>query len=253
MTGEARRGAWELRTARGVPFIAFPGFDAQPWIAHGMGAIRSDAPERRGDELRKALGVDRFGVARVEQVHGTDVVVVPRARAEGRAPLPATLGPADALATDQPGVALEIRVADCVPIFAADPSRRAIGLAHAGWRGTLAGAAGRLVATLRDALGVKPRDLVVWIGPSIGPECYDVGPEVFEPFRERFGPPSVVLPNRVDLWAACRADLLRAGVAPESIHTAALCTRCRSDLLHSHRGSGGRAGRNLALLAIRAE
>ncbi len=251
MTGEARRGAWELRAGRGIPFIAFPGFDAFPWLAHGVSVARPEDADRGGGSLRAALGVEGFGAARVDQVHGTDVVVVPRARAEGTAPLPATLGRADALATDQPGVALEVRVADCLPIFAVDPSRRAIGLGHAGWRGTLAGAPGRLVATLRDALGVKPRDLVVWIGPSIGPECFEVGPEVFEPFRARFGPPAVLLPNRVDLWAACRADLLRAGVAPESIHTAALCTRCRGDLLHSHRGSGGRGGRNLALLAAR--
>jgi YfiH family protein len=204
--------------------------------------------ERSGESLRRALGVEGLRAARVDQVHGTDVIVVPRTRDGGAPALPPTLGAGDALASDQRGVALEIRVADCVPIFAVDPRRRLIGLAHAGWRGTLAGVAGRLVAALR-ALGASPRDLIVWIGPSIGPECYEVGPEVFGPFRERFGPPAVVLPNRVDLWSACRADLLRAGVAPEAIHTAALCTRCRGDLLHSHRGSGGRPGRNVALLA----
>lgn len=248
MTGEARRAAWELRAAHGVSYIAFPGFDAFPWLAAGMSVVDPHDAEKSGDTLRRALAVERLRSARLDQVHGTDVVVVPRTRDGGSPTLPPSLGAGDALATDQRGVALEIRVADCVPIFAADPKRRVIGLAHAGWRGMLEGVSARLVATLRT-LGSQPEDLTVWIGPSIGPECFEVGPEVFDPFRRRFGPPAVVLPNRVDLWAACRADLLRAGVAPGAIHTAGLCTRCRGDILHSHRGTGGLPGRNLALLA----
>jgi YfiH family protein len=153
--------------------------------------------------------------------------------------------------TDRPGVVLGIRVADCVPLLALDASRRAIGLAHAGWRGTLAGVAASLVRAMADAFGSRPADLACWIGPSIGPECFEVGDDVRARFEVAFGASVAARDRRVDLWRANAAALARAGVDPARIETVSLCTVCRSDLLHSHRASRGLPGRNLVFLAIR--
>ncbi len=248
MRGAPASHDWVLRRAGGVPYAAFPEFEQIPWLVHGVSAVHDGDAERTGEPLGPALGLAGFERARLAQVHGCEVVGIARGgapHAEGSPPS------GDALATDAPGVALEIRVADCVPIFAVDRERRAIGLAHAGWRGTLAGVAGRLAAFLAEPFGSRPADLVVWLGPSISPDCFKVGPEVIGPFRKRYGESAVAAPNRVDLWESIRTDLARAGVPASSVRASGLCTHCRTDLFHSHRGSGGRPGRNLALIAIR--
>ena len=271
VTGE--RAAWERRETGDAAFVAFTGLEAHPWAAHGMSAVAAGGSEPQSEVLRRAIGLDPGRVVNVRQVHGTEVIALgPGARWEsggvvhqasigerlddapllptGSAPLCA--GEADAVATDQPGIALEIRVADCVPLFVIDPARRVVALAHAGWRGTLAGMGARLIEALAARFGSRPSDLRVWIGPCIGPECYEVGPEVAAPFRREFGEAAVPSERRVDLRAANRAALVRAGALPAQIETIDLCTSCRPDLFHSHRASGGRPGRNIALLGIRA-
>lgn len=244
MTGEGARPGWELRRERGVRFVALAELDAVPGVVHGMSTLSDGDPQRSGGPLRAALGLDRFARAHLDQTHGVDVVHVAGGGGHGRG---------DALVTCEAGAALEVRVADCVPLFAADRRGRAVGLAHAGWRGTLAGIAARLVAAMTDGAPSRAAELLVWIGPSIGPECFQVGPEVIAPFRERFGPSIAVGPDRVDLWEANRIALRSAGVPDDAIRVARLCTRCRGDLFHSHRGSGGRPGRNLALIALRPD
>jgi polyphenol oxidase len=270
VTGE--RAAWERREAGDAAFVAFTGLEAYPWVAHGMSAVAAGA-EPQSEVLRRAIGLDPGRVVNVRQVHGTEVIALvggagresggvvqslPDTRLVDDAPrLPADsavscAGEADAVATDRPGIALEIRVADCVPLFVIDPARRVVALAHAGWRGTLAGMGARLIEALAARFGSRPSDLRVWIGPCIGPECYEVGPEVAAPFRREFGEAAVPSERRVDLRAANRAALVRAGALPAQIETIELCTSCRPDLFHSHRASGGRPGRNVALLGIRA-
>jgi YfiH family protein len=173
------------------------------------------------------------------QIHGNGVVEVREewwtADASPRA---------DALITDRPGALLMQRFADCVPILFADARSRAVGLAHAGWRGTVLNVAAATVEALTTSYGMKPDDLVVGIGPSIGPCCFEVGTDVAEKFS---GEPGVVLSHEsrphVDLWEANRLALVAAGVAPEAIEIAAVCTRCNPDDYFSHRALGYPAGR----------
>ncbi|MFN0151036.1 MAG: polyphenol oxidase family protein [bacterium] len=253
MTPAQSRASWSLAHAGEVPYITFDGLDEFSWIVHGLSVVWGGDPERSGQPLRRALcdGSARF--VSLRQVHGADVIAIAHGDASpARAPGEEwCAGDADGLATDVPGLALEIRVADCVPLFAVDPVRRAIGLAHAGWRGTIAGVGAQLVAALGARFGTRPDELHIWIGPSIGPECFEVGPEVAAAFRDAFG--AEILPDarHVDLHAAHRLAFARAGLREAHLHTVDLCTVCRRDLLHSHRGSGGTAGRNLAILAIR--
>jgi polyphenol oxidase len=189
--------------------------------------------------IARLAGVPPENVVRLTQVHGVDVVDA------------ATAGAArgDALVSDRPDVVLTVRVADCVPILLADPGSGAVAAVHAGWRGTAAGIAARAVQALRARFGVRPDRLVVAVGPSIGPCCYAVGPDVAETFRaagaradecERWFDSADAL--RLDLWRTNRDQLVQAGVDPAGVHVARLCTACHPGLFHSYRREGARVG-----------
>jgi polyphenol oxidase len=123
--------------------------------------------------------------------------------------------------------------ADCVPIALAREDGTALALLHAGWRGLLEGIVDAGVAPL----GGTPRAAV---GPAIGPCCYEVGPEVADPFRRRFGP-DVVSGRMLDLWTAAERALREAGVA--TIERFDVCTSCNPELFFSHRRDAGVTGR----------
>ena len=168
----------------------------------------------------------------------------------------------DALVTNAALVPLVILTADCAAIFFLDPVRRAVGIAHAGWRGTVAGIAARTVETMREAFGSAPGDLVAGIGPSIGPCCYEVGSEVIDAVTGAFPEHAeevLVEPDMAsagsfrasvneekkhfDLWRANELVLRDAGVREERIEVSRLCTSCRTDLFYSHRAEKGNTGR----------
>jgi YfiH family protein len=160
--------------------------------------------------------------------------------------------------TNVPGVCLFLTFADCVPIVLCDPRQRAIGLAHAGWRGTLAGVGAVLTRAMIARFGCRPADLRAAIAPSIGPCCYEVGVDVGQPFAARWA--SATIPGRspdgratcrVDLWEANRQQLLEAGVGAENVQCARVCTSCNTDRFFSHRAQHGKAGRFAALVMMR--
>jgi YfiH family protein len=147
-----------------------------------------------------------------------------------------------------------MRFADCVPIFLHDPSHRAIGIVHAGWLGTVRGAASAAVQAMQAQFGTDPANLVAGIGPSIGPDHYEVGNDVASQVRQAFGADAPVLISiqngrtHFDLWAANRLLLERAGV--RNVETAGLCTVCHNDDWFSHRAEHGRTGRFGAVIAL---
>ncbi len=162
----------------------------------------------------------------------------------------------DGLCTDDPSVTLVVYCADCVPLYFVDPEHHAIGLAHAGWRGTAAGMAKAMTERMALEFSTRPEALRVAIGPSIGRECFEVDePVALEflklPQAERF----VTGPQRdkyyVDLWECNRQFLLSAGVKEEHITVGQVCTMCESDLIFSHRKTRGQRGSNCAMLALR--
>jgi len=212
----------------------------------------SDDPDRVAKNRRRlfqALDLGQRPVVAAGQVHGGQVAVV------GNANGPSVVPDVDGLITTAGDVALMLLFADCVPILAYDPERRAVGAGHAGWRGTLAGIAGELVAAMQRELGSRPRDLRVAIGPSIGACCYVVGGAVAEAFRQRWPDVAAYLrPDgaawRLDLWEANRRQLLAAEVPSGQISPAGICTSCRVDEFFSHRAQGGQAGRFGAIIAL---
>jgi YfiH family protein len=206
------------------------------------------------DRLFRALSVDERKVSYVRQVHGCRVV---ESRETGT-PGVAEGNPieADAQMTDRPGVSLFLTFADCVPIFVYDPVRHVVGLAHAGWRGTVAEVGGRLVDAMGERYGCLPNDLRAAIGPAIGHCCYEVGEDVAREFKSRW-PGSVVTSRsprmswQVDLWDANRRQLIAAGLTNFNVFVTGVCTACRVDEFFSHRGQAGRAGRFAAIAMLR--
>ena len=188
-------------------------------------------------DFARALGLDRLTI--MGAVHGASV-----ARVDASDEL---VDGVDVLVTDQVGVALFATFADCYPIVLWDPKRRCVALAHAGWRGTLAGVGPAAVRALHDEYGSDPSRIVAGLGPGICGRCYEVGEEVGSQFAPRFvsdGPGAGFL---LDLAAANRAQLEEAGI--RHVHGLDLCTK-ETTFLPSHRRSpdGVRFGAIVALI-----
>jgi YfiH family protein len=148
-----------------------------------------------------------------------------------------------------------MRYADCTPLLFRDPTKGVIGIAHAGWRGTVQGIARQMVEAMTQAYGCRPSDIQAGIGPSIGLERYQVGGDVVEAVHSYFGTTQGLVRHNpsdgttyFDLWAANQLDLERAGV--EQIEIAGLCTAQRTDEFFSHRAENGRTGRFGAVLSL---
>lgn len=215
-TGTARVGESALIQVRQWPF---------PWLVHAFGTRQSER------------WTHRQGRTWVHQIHSNLV---------HRATEPGYVADGDALVTDLPGLLLEIRTADCMPVLLIDPVRRAVGIAHAGWRGTVSGIAARTVQYMVAELGCQLVDIQAACGPSIGPCCFEVGPEV----AAQFEPSAVVraplpAPGRVtvDLLQANKTQLFDAGLAPELIFQASACTVCDPHQFHSYRRDRDQSGR----------
>lgn len=173
-------------------------------------------------------------------VHGTEIRAVDRTDAGRGITAPTTVIPrTDGMTTHEPGLTLMMCFADCVPLIAVDTAQRVIGLAHAGWRGTLAGMAGQLVAAMRREYGSRPEAMMAVIGPSIGPRVYAVGPEVVSAFTNAYAEDRLISDDGaqpcLDLWEANAAQFRRAGLAERAIHPSGICTFEQGKRFFSHR------------------
>ena len=159
----------------------------------------------------------------------------------------------DALVTNEKNLALVTFHADCTPIYFVDTVKKAIGLAHSGWRGTVKKIAKKTVEKMTECFGTNPKDLVCVIGPTIGQCCYEVDQKVADKFADLS---SDVLISKgsgkymLDLVASNRKLLHQAGVENEKIFSSGICTRCAHDILFSHRYTGGKRGTMIAMLQI---
>jgi YfiH family protein len=206
-----------------------------------------------------SLGADETQLRRIRQVHGREVFVI--RRGDAVASEQEERPEADAIVSNQPGLVLAVMVADCVPMLLADTRHGAAAAVHAGWRGTCARVAEAAVSTMHDAFGSRPDDLVAAIGPSIGPEDYEVGEALMTAFLDaghsraevqRWFSVAGEKPH-LDLWTANREQLLAAGVRADRLHTCGLSTLNHREAFHSYRADGDRAGRMAALIAVPAE
>jgi polyphenol oxidase len=213
------------------------GVSEGPFESLNLGLLTDDDPDRARENRRRAceaLGADPDALALNRQVHATTVnrAVAGSRGVEG-----------DALWTDEPGVPIAVLTADCLPIALArtNGDGPALAVVHAGWRGLLGGVIQNAVAEL----GGSPAAI---IGPAIGPCCYEVGDEVAEPYRARFGG-EVIHGRDLDLWRAAELALIEAGC--EQVERMDLCTSCHEDRFFSHRRDHGRTGRQGVIALIR--
>lgn len=222
-------------------------------------AVGDDAARVRENRRRfaEAIGISEPRVVCAAQVHGNRVVYADERNAgAGYERRETAIPDADGLITDRPGVALWLGFADCVPILAYDPERRAVGIAHAGWRGTLGCIARELVESMEARLGSRRSDLNLVVGPSIGPCCYEIGQDVRNAFEQSWDDVDGLFlagengKQRLDLWEANRRLLLRAGVPASNVLVSARCTACNETDFFSHRAQRGRAGRFAAVIAL---
>lgn len=288
----------------------------QPWLLHAfstrkggasraptaglnLGFIETDKRANVETNRRRyfhALGAADSSLAELRQIHSSNIFQVvkeARGRVEYRPSgfsLPETAGRAlpqgDALMTNEPGILLSVRGADCLLVLLADTRRRAVAAVHAGWRGALAGIVEKTVGEMARIFDSNPNDLVAALGPSIRSCCYEVGDEVVNAFCGRYangeeffraasrdraqsaiaarypllflskqppghGPDSAAK-KHLDLVAVARHQLLRAGLSSAKIQAADFCTAGRTELFFSHRREGSGTGRMMAVIGIRA-
>jgi YfiH family protein len=231
------------------------GVSPQPWQGLNVGGTVGDDPANVVENRRRAFqaaGRDLETNYDVWQVHSAEVVCASAPRPASQAHVKA-----DAILTDRPGVTLFMRFADCVPILLYDPRRKAVGLVHAGWQGTVQRVALAAVQSMQARYGSRPENILAGIGPSIGAHHYEVGLEVAEQVQAAFGPEaSGLLPGQngavqFDLWQANRLVLNQAGV--REVELARICTACHPEDWFSHRAEKGRTGRFGALIGLKVE
>lgn len=253
-----------MRTLNGITYLSSHVFDgsvahgfltrkggvsAPPYDSLNLGEREDDRGEHLVENRRRVLAA--FGAASLFtaiQVHGKSVFCL-------GAEAPAAPPEADAIITSEEGAAIGILTADCLPLLFFDPVNRAVGAAHAGWKGTALGVALNAVREMAKAFGTRPRDLKAAIGPCIGPCCYSVGENVYEEFREegRSLDSFISLDDglRLDLGAENINQLLSLGVDQRNISGSAPCTSCSGDFF-SYRRDMGRTGRQLSFIMLAA-
>lgn len=219
-----------------------------PWLVHGFTTRRtgdfsvSPSPEA----VAAALGIQAMNLSTTRQVHSDGLVVI---SVEPGPQTRTSRAKADGLLTRWPGHLLGVRTADCLPILLVDRAKRGVAAIHAGWRGTLKSIARRAVRCMTAEFASREIDIEAAIGPSIGPCCFEVGPEVASRFEKPFisGGGS----NHVDLVHATRSQLFQAGMDPEKIFSANACTHCLARDYFSHRRGGDGTRRMLAFVGVR--
>lgn len=278
---KTEKSPMRLEISGGVPYFVFRDLERTQLVRHGfstrkggvsggcfesmnLGFERGDGPEHVRENFRRmgrAIGFEAESLVLSSQTHTTNVRLVTEAdRGKGYS-RPRDYEDVDALITDVPGLTLATFYADCVPLFFVDPVRRAIGLAHSGWKGTVHRMGRETLRRMKEAFGTEPRDVRAAIGPSICQDCYEVGEDVALEFRREFWEHADERLTyrkkngkyQLNLWRANEIVLLEAGILPKHLEMTNICTCCNPELLFSHRASGGERGSLAAFLQLERE
>ncbi len=268
-----RSGGFSRAYAKGDLNLGFTKDDARATVERNR-AVFLRGLEATSARHRDSNKAQRWKLITLRQIHSD---IIHQVDVEPDEPLTG-----DGLITATPGLLLGIQTADCLPIVLVDSKRRAVGVFHAGWRGTVKRIVEKGVGEMHRWFGTRPEDMKAAIGPGVGGCCYEVGEEVrtrFEsqfsyaaklfrevkdsdPVREKYpllflsarAPGHGELPPKIflDLAEANRRQLLSVGVPANSIEASPVCTNCRTDLLFSYRAEKGKTGRMMAVAGIRA-
>lgn len=193
------------------------------------------------ETLSKSFGIEREQMISPKQTHSKNIGIVKSTKDI----FPDT----DALITNVPNVCIFVRTADCVPILLFDPVQKAIATIHSGWKSTIQKISQHTIELMQKEFGTNPKDLIAGIGPSIGPNVYEVGPELIELFYEQVGINHIIKPIKnsdkgyLNLWKVNKNILLESGIPEDQIEIAETCTFSNPELFYSARRDGVKTGR----------
>jgi len=259
-----------LLVGKEVPYIMFPVLAKYDFLIHGfssrLGGVSGgvygsmNLGLNRGDDgknvarnfelICESMGIDDKDLVFTDQVHKANVRVVTSVDKGKGFIYPRDYKEIDAHVTDEVGVPLVVFTADCVPIYLVDVKKRVIGLVHAGWRGTVLKIGKATVGEMSRTYGSHPKDIVAVIGPSIGPECFEVGRDVVDEIVKAYADDECrdiikrkdekAYPDKyyVNLWMANYHALRNAGLPDGNITISGMCTACNPDIFFSHRSMG---------------
>lgn len=262
-----------------VPYLEYPMLTETGLVRHGfstrLGGVSTgcyasmNLSFTRGDEevcvrenfrrIAEAIGVKCEDMVFSQQTHTTNVRTVTEEDRGMGIVRPLEYTDVDGLVTNVPGICLVTFYADCVPLFFVDPVKRAIGLSHSGWRGTVGQIGKVTVERMQKEYGCNPKDILAAVGPSICQDCYEVSEDVIEQFRNHFHKEQWKEifyrkengKYQLNLWRANELILKSAGITKDHIAVTNVCTHCNSEVLYSHRTTGDKRGNLAAFLALR--
>lgn len=267
----------KLQNPESVPFLSYNSLSEIKFIKHGfstrLGGVsegiftsmnlvfnRGDNPDAVVENYKRicnSIGLDFNTLVASAQDHNTVVRSVTSVNHGVGITKPRDMQSVDALITNEKDVTLVTYYADCTPLFFVDTNKKAIGLAHAGWRGTVGRIGQKVVEKMASQFGTNPSDLVCAIGPAISKCCYEVDKACADYFyalddldNSKFVFPQKNNKYMIDLLETNRQILVSSGVCPDNITVSDLCTRCNNDLLWSHRATNGNRGTMSAFLVI---
>lgn len=270
----------DINFVDGVGFLTFPSLSQLNFINHAfstrVGGIssgefksmnlnykRGDNPENVTENYKifcKAAGFDFNTLVSSAQDHNINVRCVTSKDCGIGITRSHDIPSVDALVTNEPDVTLVTHYADCTPLLLADPEKKVIALAHAGWRGTINKIGETTVDMMQAKYGCDPSDIIAVVGPAIGACCYEVDTPVYEKFASLTELKPAYFTKSlghgkylIDLKETNRRMLLEAGLLSINITISDVCTKCNSGLLYSHRASGGKRGGLIAMMCIRGE
>ncbi len=257
---------WEFPELSELDFIRhgfstrYGGVSDGPYASMNLGFSTGDDPKKVVENFRifaDALEVDFDGMVLSDQDHGVRIRRVKKEdRGKGITRSKDYQG-IDGLITKEPGITLITQHADCVPLFFADPVQGAVGMAHAGWRGTWRAMAKEMVGEMKKHFDTDPGDLYVGIGPSIGPCCFEVEDDVLAKMRELTDWKEAFVTDqgkgkyRINLWQLNRRILQSAGVRTDRIFVTDICTKCHPEAFFTHRVHGSQRGSLAGMIAIK--
>jgi YfiH family protein len=232
------------------------GFSQDEYYGLNLGLSTGDDTHHVEQNRQHLFNVLKLSATRkifARQVHGNHVAIIDDIMAgvvfsdTGVTAIPET----DALVTRCRNTALFILTADCLPVFIVDVRTPAIGLVHAGWKGSLLNIAAETVQTMTQAFGTNPEHCSAWLSVAIGPCCYEVSEEMLEMFQSKY--PQMTdfhQGSRLDLSAINRYQLFQAGMIPEHIHQTQYCAKHDAGLFYSHRRDASKSGRIASFLCL---
>ena len=223
---------------------------------------RGDDPARVLENFKRigaSMGVAVEDMVLSKQTHTTNVRVVTEEDKGKGVIRERDYTDVDGVITNVPGICLVTSYADCVPLYFVDPVKKAIGLSHSGWRGTVGKIGKNTVQLMQENFGSKPEDLLAAVGPSVCMDCYEVSEDVIGQFKEAFESKywqelfykKENGKYQLNLWKANELIFLESGILPEHMAITNVCTHCNSKILYSHRTMGNNRGNLCAFLALK--